>query len=285
MLGVLSKMERFILKEDGTKELFNEEKIKISLLRAGANEKIASSIVDKVKEQLTGQCVKTKDVYRLALGYLKKRQPAVAIKYTLKKAMMNLGPTGYIFEKYIAKILQEYDFKTQVGKIVKGFCVEHEIDVIAEKDNEHHIMECKYHNSRETKSDVKIALYIHARFLDIKKAGDEDITNYNFSKAWLVTNTKCTSEAISYANCVNLGIISWHYPTNMNLEHYIEQKKLYPISILPSLKDKQKDKLLENNILTIQDLLSNNLESICNYISADQNLVRKLFIEAEMLFT
>ncbi len=158
-------MERFILKEDGTEELFNEEKIKISLLRAGADEKIASSIVNKVKEQLTGEFVKTKDVYRLALGYLKKRQPLVAIKYTLKKAMMNLGPTGYVFEKYIAKILQEYGFKTQVGKIVKGFCVTHEIDVIAQKDNEYYIMECKYHNNRETKSDVKTTLYILQDFL------------------------------------------------------------------------------------------------------------------------
>ncbi len=71
----------------------------------------------------------------------------------------------------------------------------------------------------------------------------------------------------------------------MNLEYYIEHKKLYPISILPGLKGKQKEKLMENNILTIKDLLANKPETIGNYIAADQDLVRKLFTEAEMLFT
>ena len=114
-------MERFIQKVDGSQEIFDEEKIKISLLRAGANEDIAYSIIQKVKEQLKGELIKAKDVYKLALGYLKKKQPNIAIKYTLKKAIMDFGPTGYVFEKYIGKILQEYGYKTQVSKIIKGF--------------------------------------------------------------------------------------------------------------------------------------------------------------------
>lgn len=276
-------MERFIQKVDGSQEIFDEEKIKISLLRAGANEDIAYSIIQKVKEQLKGELIKAKDVYKLALGYLKKKQPNIAIKYTLKKAIMDFGPTGYVFEKYIGKILQEYGYKTQVSKIIKGFCVEHEVDVIAEKNNDHYMIECKYHNNNETKSDIKTALYIHARFLDIKKASDTNITDYNFTKAILTTNTKCTLEAIKYANCVKLGIIAWHYPDDKNLEYYIENKKLYPISILPRLRSHQKDLLFQNEILTIKDLLETKPETIGNYISANQEIVKKLFAEAEML--
>ena len=278
-------MEKIIQKEDGSQELFDEEKIKTSLLKAGADEKITSSILNKVRDKLKGELVKTRDVYRLALAYLKKKQPPVAIKYTLKKAMMDFGPTGFLFEKYMAKILKEYGYKTETGKIVKGFCVEHEIDVVAEKNSEHYMFECKYHNRVETKSDIKIALYVHARFLDIKKASDENKTNYNFSKAWLATNTKCTTEAIKYADCVGLGIIAWHYPAEKNLEYYIENKKLYPVTILPGLRSKQKEKLLENDVLTIKDMLGFKPQIIGNYLNAGPELVNRIFMEAEMLYS
>lgn len=278
-------MEKLIQKEDGSQELFDEEKIKTSLLRAGADEKIAESVINKVRNELKEDLVKAKDVYKTALTYLKKKQPPVAIKYTLKKAMMDFGPTGFIFEKYIAKILKEYGYKTEIGKTVKGFCVEHEVDVVAEKNSEHYMFECKYHNRNETKSDVKTALYIYARFLDIKKASDENKTNYNFSKAWLATNTKCTTEAIKYANCAGLGIIAWHYPADKNLEYYIENKKLYPVTILPGLRLKQKEKLLDNDVLTIKDLLGTQSEIIGNYINAGNEFVSRIFMEAEMLYS
>ncbi|MDD3520473.1 MAG: restriction endonuclease [Actinomycetota bacterium] len=278
-------MEKLIQKEDGSQELFDTEKIKKSLLRAGADKKIAEYIIKKVENELKGELVKAKDVYRLALTYLKKKQPPVAIKYTLKKAMMDFGPTGFVFEKYIARVLKEYGYKTEIGKIVKGFCVEHEVDVVAEKNSEHYMFECKYHNRNETKSDVKTALYIYARFLDIKKASDENKTNYNFSKAWLATNTKCTSEAIKYAECVGLGIIAWHYPDDKNLEYYIENKKLYPVTILPGLKLKQKEALLDSDILTIKDLLGAKPGTIGNYINAGNEFIDRIFLEAETLYT
>lgn len=278
-------MEKLIQKEDGSQELFDEEKIRTSLLRAGADEKIADFIMNKAKNKLKGELIKAKDIYRLALTYLKKKQPPVAIKYTLKKAIMDFGPTGFIFEKYIARILKEYGYKTETGRIVRGYCVDHEIDVIAEKNSEHYMFECKYHNRNETKSDIKTALYIYARFLDIKKAGDENKTNYNFSKAWLATNTKCTTEAIKYAGCVGLGIVAWHYPAEKNLEYYIENKKLYPVTILPGLRLKQKEKLLDNDILTIKDMLEIRPEKIGSYINESSEFVSRIFMEAELLYS
>lgn len=278
-------MEKLIQKEDGTRELFDEKKIKTSLLRAGADEKIVNFIISKVKNELKGELIKARDIYKLALTYLKKKQPPVAIKYTLKKAIMELGPTGFIFEKYIARILKEYGYKTATGRIIKGYCVDHEVDVIAEKNSEHYMFECKYHNRNETKSDIKTALYIYARFLDIKKASDENKTSYNFSKAWLATNTKCTTEAIKYAGCVGLGIIAWHYPAEKNLEYYIENKKLYPVTILPGLKPKQKEKLLDNDILTIKDMLEIGSEKIVGCINESSDFVSRIFMEAELLYS
>ena len=45
----------------------------------------------------------------------------------------------------------------------------HEVDVIAEKDNQHFMIECKFHNDSSRNCNVKIPLYTQSRFLDILK--------------------------------------------------------------------------------------------------------------------
>ncbi len=277
-------MEKYISKVDGTEEVFDEEKIRTSLLNAGTDPDIVDATTSRIKKNLN-EIIKSQDIYKLALEHLKKNQPVAAIKYTLKKAIMDLGPTGYIFEKYFARVLEAHGFKTEVGRIVKGYCVDHEVDVVAEKDDSHYMVECKYHNDPGTKSDVKTSLYIHARFLDILKACDEGFNDYSFNEAWLATNTKCTTEAIKYASCVKMRIIAWHYPRNENLEYHIESKKLYPVSILSDLKEYQKNKLFDNDILTIQDLLKNTPDSIAKDISTNQLTANRLFAEAALLLS
>ncbi|MDD3776215.1 MAG: restriction endonuclease [Actinomycetota bacterium] len=273
---------RYIIKKDGEKELYSKGKIRRSLLKAGTEPEIVEYIIAYIEKNLQ-KVSKSKDIYRLVLHQLKKKQPVAAIKYTLKEAIMDIGPTGFTFERYFAKLMEHYGYQTQVGTIVKGFCVEHEIDVIAHKDQGHFMVECKYHNHPGSKSDLKTVLYIYARFLDLKKGNRHNSHPYQFSQAWLATNTKCTTEAIKYAQCVNLNLIAWHYPEEKNLEYYIEYKKLYPISILPELKKKEKQKLFESNIYTIQDFLKTPPSIIAEILSTDQDTVDKLFARAALL--
>ena len=174
-------LDKLITKEDGTEELFNEEKLKTSLLNAGTDPAVVDEAASNIKKNMD-EIIKSEDIYRLCLEHLKKTQPDAAIKYTLKKAIMDLGPTGYVFERYFAKVLEAHGFQVKVSKFVRGFCVEHEMDIIAEKGAEHFMVECKYHNDTGTKSDIKTALYIYARFLDIKKACDEGKTITAFRK-------------------------------------------------------------------------------------------------------
>ncbi len=275
-------MAKYILKEDGNKQLFNEEKIKKSLLKAGTKEEVAAYVINVINSHLE-KVSESKDIYRLVLQQLKKKQPTAAMKYSLKKAIMDMGPAGYVFEKYIAKILKEYGYRTQVGLIIKGYCVDHEIDVTAQKNDKHYMVECKYHNKKGAKSDIQTALYVYARFLDLKKANTGDNHNYSFQQVWLATNTKCTTEVIKYASCVKMKIIAWAYPEKKNLEYYIENKKLYPISILTGLKKAQKEKLFGRNIITVKDLLRNTPQSIEEIASMESSSVEKLFAKAAMI--
>ena len=275
-------MEKYVIKDDGTQEPFDEDKIKTSILNAGGSTDTAGSTADSVKKSFKNY-MQSKEIYRHALKHLKGRQPAVAIKYTLKKAIMDLGPTGYVFEKYFAKVLRLYGYKTDVSTIVRGHCVEHEVDIIAEKDSLHYMLECKYHNDVDISSDVKIALYVNSRFEDIKKASAAGLNNYDFKQGWLVTNTKVTSEAIKYAGCVNMRIVAWHYPRTENLENFIENKKLYPVSILQGLSNYKKNILFENNTITVQDFLEYSPDSIARTIHTNPSFVHRLFAQAEML--
>jgi hypothetical protein len=275
-------LDRYIIKEDGSLEIFNEEKIRRSLEKSGADEGTITGAIERVKRDPRNR-VPSKEIYRSLLKHLKSRKPDIALKYKLKRSIMDLGPTGYVFEKYVAKIFTEYGYKTEVSRIVKGFCVDHEVDVVAEKDNLHYMIECKYHNDLDMRSDIKTALYVHSRFEDIKKACMLKNNGFDMKEGWLVTNTSVTSEVIKYSECIKMKVIAWHYPELRNLEYYIENKKLYPISILNGLSSWQKNTFYENEIITVRDLLKYNAGDIEKLIKIKKDNAEKLFIQTMML--
>ena len=276
-------MEKYITKADGKKELYDKQKINTSFIKAGASHEIATkatkTINRKVKDNMS-----TDEIYHNALGNLRVIEPRVALKYSLKRAIMNMGPEGFVFEKYIARILKEYGFFTEVGQILNGYCVKHEVDVVAKKEDKTCFVECKYHNSPGIKSDIKTALYVHSRFLDIEKAYREKESNNNSRfEAWLVTNTKCTSDAIKYADCVGLRILAWHCPEEENLQYFIETKKLYPISILSTITEKQKEILFDSNIILIKELGNYNIDNLSRLISVSQPEASKILNEVDII--
>lgn len=276
-------MEKYIIKADGKKEQYDEEKISSSFIKAGASPEITTAATKTINKKVKDN-MSTDEIYHRALSHLRVLEPGVALKYSLKRAIMDMGPEGFVFEKYIAKILREYGFITEVGRIINGHCVNHEVDVVAKKESQVCMIECKYHNSRGTKSDIKTALYIHSRFLDIEKAYREKDNNNNTRlEAWLVTNTKCTSDAIKYAGCVNLKILAWHYPKVENLEYFIETKKLYPISILSTITEKQRDILFDSDIILAKELGSYKMDSLAELISVRQSRASKILNEASII--
>src|SRR4030043_1098918 len=274
-------MTKYIIKSDGSKEPYIEEKIKSSIIKAGSSPDLAEETVRTINKKVKDN-MSTNELYNKALNRLRVLEPRVALKYSLKKTIMDMGPEGFAFEKYIAKILKEYGYSAEVGQFVPGYCVQHEVDVVAKREGKIYLIECKYHNSPGIKSDVKTALYIHSRFLDIEKArGEKD--NNDHLVAWLVTNTKCTSDAIKYANCVGLKILAWHYPEIENLQYFIETKKLYPVSILSTITRKQKEKLFDSDIILIKELGSYNVDNLARLISVNQLEASRILNEVNLI--
>ncbi len=276
-------MGKNIIKADGEAEPFDKEKINLSFLKAGASPEAAIKATRVISKTIKNNMTTTQ-IYNKALEQLKIIGPEATLRYSLKKAIMNMGPEGFVFEEYIAKILREYGFTAEVGQFIKGYCVEHEVDVVAKKEGKIYLVECKYHNSAGLKSDIKTALYINSRFMDIEKACIKNNSpSCNSIEAWLVTNTKCTSDAIKYACCVGLKIMAWQYPEVENLQYFIESKKLYPISILSTISEKQKERLFDSNIILVKELLNFKIDSLVEFLSIDYQKAEKIFNELKII--
>lgn len=251
------KEELIITKASGKTAAFSEDKLKKSLQRAGASPEQITSVLNEISDKLY-QGISTKKIYRLAFNLLKGSSRHIAAKYHLKQAIMELGPSGFPFEKYVGEILTAQNYTTQVGVTMPGKCVTHEIDVIAQLDQRQVMVECKYHNLPGTFCDVKIPLYIHARFNDVETIWNKSGAGLNKSfEGWLVTNTRFSEDAIQYGTCAGLKLIGWDYPLKNGLKDQIDKLALYPITCLTSLTKSEKQWLLDRRIVLCREVGDN----------------------------
>lgn len=260
-IGSAKDGEFYITKEDGDIERFDSKKLEESLVRSGAVQTTADKIVRTILEDLkTGVCdpdtshgavCTIHQLYHKAFEMLKETSRAVAARYSLRRSIMEFGPTGFPFEEYVAAIFKAKGYETLTGQMVFGGCVPHEVDVIAWNKDKLIMAEVKYHNEHAGKSDLKTALYIKARYDDLKDSLYEygGFPPRKIDEWYLITNTKFTETAVTYANCKGLKLISWLYPDHGNLLDMIEETKLHPVTCLTTLTDNEKRELLAQDIV------------------------------------
>jgi hypothetical protein len=235
----------YVIKMNGEKELYNEKKLIRSLKNAGADNKTIKRILIRT-ERILYSGIKTKVIFRFVFEQLKKIEKSSGIKYSLKQGIIDLGVDGgYAFEKFMARVLEKQGYETELNKIVKGEFIEHEIDVIAKKGKEKIMVETKHFSKPWLGMNIQTALYVYARFLDVKTS---------FNKAMLATNTKFSPQVIEYSKGVGIKLIGWKYPKENSLEDVIKKHKIYPITILPISKNRMR-RYLERNVIIFEDIL------------------------------
>jgi hypothetical protein len=272
-----------VIKASGQPEEFKIQKLVGSLVRSGASEDVARDIARKVESQIT-PLMHTKHIFKIAKKMLRRYSKAADMRYSIKKAIYMLGPTGYPFEKYFAGILKAYGYSAEINRFLKGYCITHEVDIFAVRADIGCVIECKYHSNGGIPTDVKIALYVYSRFMDIKKAYELNHENrVSINEGWLVTNTRCTSDAIKYAGCVGLKVVGWKYPDENSLERMIENKKLYPVTILSSIKKTSLDILFKNDIILARDIADMDERIFIKQSGLDTAAARTLKREADEL--
>ncbi|NUM25398.1 MAG: ATPase [Candidatus Buchananbacteria bacterium] len=278
-----------IKKASGEKEIFSIIKLKKSMMSSGVASGVAKRVISQIRPKIKPGTT-TAQIHRLAFDLLKSEDKSYAARYNLKKAIMRLGPDGFPFEKYFAALLEEQGYETKTNVIVRGKCISHEVDVIAEKyeKNIHAIIEAKFHSHGGGKTGSKDALYTYARFLDIKEAWN--IKKNKGAKpreatlqSWLVTNTKVTGEVKIYCGCVGIKAIGWDYASEGdNLQELIENRGLYPITVLISLNHQQVRDLLHHNIVLCKQLI--NQDTLLSRLGFHGRQIQQLYQEINKLF-
>ncbi|ARV12304.1 ATPase [Gilvibacter sp. SZ-19] len=270
-----------IIKYSGDVVPFKSEKLINSLRRAKASDAVIEEIVEHIKDTIYDG-ITTKKIYQTAFNMLKRKSRVSASKYKLKKAIMELGPSGFPFEKLVGKLLAHEGFETKVGVIVQGNCVQHEVDVIAQKDNYHYMIECKYHSDQGRFCNVKIPLYIHSRFLDVEKQWEHQKGHEaKLHKGGVYTNTRFTTDAVQYGKCVGLLLTSWDYPMGNGLKDRIDKSGFHPLTALTTLTKSEKIRLLDKGIVLCKEL--SETPSLLNEIGIDKSRQKKILEDSEAL--
>lgn len=267
-----------IKKASGEIEPFLEEKLQASLRRTGASDETIASVVRDVKSWLH-EGTTTKRIYARAFSILREKRGGMAARYKLKKAIIELGPTGYPFEHFVGQIFKEQGFDIETSQTIQGHCLQHEVDVVATRKSEQHLIECKFHNNQGKFSSVQVPLYVRSRMDDIirKRKSMHEFSDFSFN-GWVVTNTRFTKDALQYGICSGLNLLSWDYPENNSLKDLIDRKRIFPVTTLANLTLKQKKVLTQKGIVLCRQLLENpeELEPLGLTNSKQKKLIEEL---------
>lgn len=270
-----------VVKHSGAVVDFNPNKLIDSLLKSGANEYTADAIVKEITKEIF-EGISTKSIYKKAFALLKNNTNSHAARYNLRAAIDMLGPEGFFFEKYIARIFEAEKYEIKTNIILQGNCVSHEIDVVIKKNNILSMVECKFHGGKKGVSDVKTPLYVFSRFNDLTTkhytifSNKEKITN-----CWIVTNTRFTSDAIAFAECSGINLMSWDYPEKGSLKSRNNLDCLYPVTCLTTLAKAEKEKLLLLDVILVKELIRNN--RVLEEIGISPNRIKNVLKEVSEL--
>ncbi len=243
-----------ITKGNGEQEEFHVEKLAVSMKNVGADpvlaEQVARTIGAEVRDGMT-----TTDIYRRAFALLRKEERVTAARYSMRRAILDLGPTGFPFEDFVTSLMRVKGYETKARVIVPGRCIDHEVDVVMTKDGKTIGAELKFHNTPGFKTDVKTALYVKARFEDIYAAPHDKEDALHIREGWLVTNTKFTTNAVRYAECAGIKLLGWSYPNVGNLADFIKETGMYPVTVLTTLSKTEKSHLIAKGLSLCHEVL------------------------------
>ncbi|NGY36145.1 hypothetical protein FQU23_001305 [Flavobacterium sp. XN-5] len=270
-----------IIKHSGDVVEFDHQKLRKSLMKSGADKLVVENIVNEIGKDIY-EGITTKKIYKRAFALLKKDANSHAARYNLRSSLQLLGPAGFFFEKYVARLFAAEGYQTTTNLTLPGKCVSHEIDVLIKKNDELAMVECKFHSARENKSNIKDTLYVYARFNDLKERKQIVFAKNEFiSKCWLVTNNQFSSDAVDFAKCSGMNLLSWDYPVDNNLKTINDRDCLYPVTCLTTLSLAEKDKLLVLDVILAKELV-NHSEKL-EKIGVSANRIRNVLKEVREL--
>lgn len=275
------KKKRKVIKKNGKEELFVPEKLCESVTAVGVPDNLARQVCSIVDESIESG-ISTDRIFITTRRYISEFNPKMAALYALERGLSALGPSGFIFEQYVAALFKEMGYYVKTNVYAKGEGVQHEIDVWAEKGNVVFVIEAKYRNDFRAKTHINQVMYADAKIQDIKRQALKEGDTREFYE-WVVTNTRFTDNAINYVNHRDMQLMGWDYPKYINLKKIVFERGLYPVTTLPSITKKALKRFSVDGIILVKQLIGVDEDRYVSHYELSHTLARKLVAEVKEL--
>lgn len=272
-------MAVFVTKADGSRQLFDREKVVKTCLRMGVNRRIAFEVADEVEARLYDG-IPTKKVLQMIFRLLRKHRPSIQHFLDLKKglSLMNSKPE---FERFVQILLAHHGFEVSPSQILRGKCVGHEVDAVARKGGVTYFVEAKHHSNYHTPTGLDESRIARAVLEDVTEGFALGKTDAKIDRAMIVTNTRYSEHASRYGECRNILQIGWSSPKTLGLQNLIEEKKLYPLSCIKGLNSETKMKLVNSGIVLMKQLLEEDPSKLARETGIPLGTLKKIIEKAE----
>ena len=249
-----------VTKFDGRKQEFQKGKIIRTCMRMHATRDQAEKIAKRIeKEAYDG--ITTRKVLKMIFRYIKEYRPEIRHEIDLREAISLLRPKPD-FEVFVQLLLEELGYEVLPNQMLRGKCVNHEIDAVAKKGDETILVEVKHHFNHHTYTGVDVCFVAQARLEDLAIGYNLGYNRFKFNKVLIVCNTKFSNHAIRYARCKGMRHMGWKAPPDHALEQVIEERKLYPITFLKGLDRRNENRFGNNGIVLLRQLVENDFDEL-----------------------
>jgi len=272
-----------VTKADGTRQLFDREKVVRTCLRMGASREIAEGVATKV-EARTYDGIETGKILQLIFRLLSKHKPAIRHLIDLRKALSTMASRPD-FERFVQIVLGENGYEIAPNRLARGKCVEHEADAIARKDGVTYFVEIKHHRNFHTPTGLDESRIARAIIEDVTEGYELGLNDLEVSKAMIVCNTKFSEHAKRYGECRGVLQMGWSAPPYRSLQDLIEEKRLYPVTCLKGLDVATKERMASAGILLLRQLVERSLEELAKQTGIPEETLEPVVRKARIAFS
>ncbi|MEM2922060.1 MAG: restriction endonuclease, partial [Candidatus Bathyarchaeia archaeon] len=259
---------------DGSLEPYDRSKVVSTCLKLGADYALASEVADRVEERLY-EGIPTERILRMVKTYLGQLRPRLLERTDLKEAL-SLLRSKPDWERFVQLLYVELGYKVDPNPVLRGLCVTCELDAIAKRGSDRILVEAKHHLDPHARVDLGVCREVRAVIEDLSDGYLRGYNSEQFTGAVVVSNARFTEQALQYARCRGIECLGWNVPKGGGINSLIEQRQLYPLTMLRELDSETKEALGNVGIVLIKQLVTTPLGEVAEKSGVEKAKLEKL---------
>lgn len=275
-----SHMMIYVTKADGSKQPFDRSKVYRTCLKMGLPREYIEAVCRRVEERIYDG-IATKDILRIVREEASLLDSSYSWMVDLRSAISRLRSKPD-FEQYVRLILEALGFQVAPNQLIKGECVEYELDGLLVRDNQVYILEVKHHINPHEKVDLTVVLKVRAIIEDLLAGYEKKLNQIRVSGGYIVTNAKFTDHALRYARCKGINLLGWG--TYEDIEKVIVENKLQPLTIVGDIGEEELHTLADTGIVTLKQLTMFTADGLSRITGIEVDRCREILAKAYEVF-